>query len=189
MDSGHQTAHYCSGGACMDTFTCNKCGSKVINTQSGSCPKCGGKLRCKGMNINAHKHIVSIIGIIIIGVLVSVAISESAPQPKLISMPPDAIQQALHDLTISHISWYKGYIDGVVFVDIIAKNQGKIDVNYLELTCDHFANRGARVGRITQVVNQVVPAGKSKTFTILDKDFINSKANRVICSITNLALK
>lgn len=172
----------------MDLFTCKICCTEVVSTQSANCPECGGEIIRNGLRRGVYMHYVLIVFAVFIGVVGWYASSESALTPASTSSVNDPIQAALSNLEIRSISWYKGSLEETIFVDIIVRNHGVLDAKDIELTCNHQSEGGALLNTSTYVTRASVPAAKSRTITLLDRDFIPSHASDVMCRVTNLRL-
>jgi hypothetical protein len=97
-------------------------------------------------------------------------------------------EKALKDVKLAKWGWEKGGFDNVMLIHATIKNEGKRDVKDFEITCIHSSKSGTEIDRNSNVVYELVKAGKSLKIQKFSMGFIHTQAASSSCEITDLVL-
>jgi zinc-ribbon domain len=177
-------------GSEMAIAQCRECGTEVSD-QAKTCPKCGVSAPVKKTSFLV-KLILGVIGIAVLGNVVSGLVGESAPR-NAGSTPPvvpqlDPKEQALNSVRLEKFGWKKGGFDNIMMLSTTIKNEGTRDVKDIEIKCKHASNSGTKIDSNTKVIFEVVKAGKTLRIKDFSMGFIHSQAASTSCDITDLVL-
>lgn len=169
----------------MALIKCKECGTDV-SSKAEACPKCGAKVKAKGMGCGT---------LIAVGFFIFIIASAHSPSKKTGSSssssppPPDPKNEAIEQLEMNKFSWSKGGFNNVMMINITFVNKGKRNVKDIELTCEHSSNSATRIDSNKRVIYEVVSAGKSKTIKEFNMGIIHSQAVMTNCSVTDLVVQ
>jgi len=174
----------------MALTKCNECGNEV-STKAKTCPKCGAKVKPKGISLLGW------IGIIFGAVIFLPMLARcagDAPVSSITSSSPTAApklspqEEAMAAVSIKKLNWYKGGFDNVMLVDVTFENKGKRDVKDIELKCTHYSNSDTKIDSNTKTIYEVVAAGKSRQIKKFSMGFIHTQAAKTNCEISDLVV-
>jgi phage-related protein len=139
------------------------------------------------MTKHAKRHFFSILVLVFFGLL-AVGTSDTGTSIKT-EQANDPKIEALADLQVKKLSWYKGGFDSSMLVNITLVNNGTRDVKDIELTCEHYSNSGTKIDSNTRTIYEIIPAGKTKTIKDFNMGFIHSQARKTNCKLTDLTVQ
>jgi hypothetical protein len=168
----------------MALIRCKECSSEV-SSKAVSCPKCGAKIKRKGIGL------LSVVGILFLLAAVGASVQ---PKQNAVSTPSTTLplpkpklslkEEALSNLEITSLRWHKD--EGVFMtVDAIFANNGKHDVKDIKLTCDHLSNSGTKIDSNSRNIYEVIKAGKTLKVKGFNMGLIHTQAHSSECSITD----
>lgn len=170
---------------------CRECGSEV-SSEAKVCPKCGISKPIKKTSLIV-KILLGIFGISILGNIIggfgeNSASTKSDAVVKSAERKIDPKEEALNQVTIEKLEWYKGGFDSIMMLNARIKNDGNRDIKDIEIECSHASNSGTRIDANRKIVYEVIKSGKSINIKDFNMGFIHSQATSTNCKIKDLVV-
>jgi hypothetical protein len=96
---------------------------------------------------------------------------------------PDATTLAVMDKLHLRYKWRRQA--GLLVMRIVLKNDSENQVSNVELTCDAVDAAGVPVDRNIGILYEIVAAGAKQKYVDIPLGFLDSRATKVDCAITN----
>lgn len=171
----------------MALIKCKDCGNEV-SSKAESCPKCGAKVKKKGIGLFGWIGILFLVGVVAAAVAPHGGSSSSSTEASSSPRPKSPKEEALSSFEVKKLNWRKGGFENVMLVDATFQNNGKRDVKDIELECTHYSNSGTRIDSNKKVIYEVVSAGKVRSVKDFSMGFIHSQASKTSCEVTDIVV-
>lgn len=174
----------------MTLVTCRECG-KEISTSAKTCPHCGVPSRRRSGVLPGVLAVVLALGVV---ALCSVPTQQTEVEKLLAEAGQKSVehtpkQVAIWKTKIEKYSWSKGGFETVLLLDITLQNRGDRDVKDVEVSCDHIAKSGTKIGKSVGIIHEVFEAQKSRRIKQFSMGFLDQQVGSIRCEVTGLMLR
>ena len=101
----------------MALIKCKECGNEV-SSKAESCPKCGAKVKKKGMGLLGWIGILFLVGVVASALAPHGGSSSSSTGASAAPPPKSPTEEALSSLEVKKLNWRKGGFENVMLVEV-----------------------------------------------------------------------